>query len=65
MLLHHSSGTLTDFGGKTVGFIALHDSIFSEFGASSFPGAVHRRTGIKAREDQLKQKKNEEVNSPF
>jgi hypothetical protein len=40
MLLHHPNGTLSHFGGKTVGFIAFHGSIFSELGASSFPGAV-------------------------
>jgi hypothetical protein len=42
MLLHHPNGTFSHFGGKTVGFIAFHGSIFSELGASSFPGAVHR-----------------------
>jgi hypothetical protein len=40
MLLHHPNGTFSHFGGKTVGFIAFHGSIFSELGASSFPGAV-------------------------
>jgi hypothetical protein len=53
MLLHHPNGTFSHFGGKTVGFIAFHGSIFSELGASSFPGAVQIKPFIRLLNDRI------------